>query len=234
MSNSLMLLLLSRFRLCTTPQTAAHQTPPSLGFPRQEHWSGLPPPSPMQEREKWKWSHSVVSDSLWSHGLQPTRLLRLWDFSGKSTGVRCHCLLQQLTNTLRQITQITQSCEFQWNIIKNNKDQELTPSCLNDPGNQDGMVTQPEPDILECEVKWALWSITTNKASGGDRIPAEYFKSSKMMLWKCCTQYANKFGKLSSGHRPGKGQFSFQSQRKAIPKNAQITARLHSSPMLVK
>ena len=48
------------------------------------------------------------------------------------------------------------------------------------------------------------------------------------------TQYASKFGKLSSGHRTGKGQFSFQSQRKAMPKNAQTTAQLHSSHMLVK
>ena len=48
------------------------------------------------------------------------------------------------------------------------------------------------------------------------------------MLWKCCTQYASKFGKLSSGHRTGKGQFSFQSQRKAMPKNAQTTTQLHS------
>ena len=55
------------------------------------------------------------------------------------------------------------------------------------------------------------------------------FKSWKMMLWKCCTQYASKVGKLSSSHRTGKGQFSFQSQRKAMPKNAQTTAQLHSS-----
>ena len=55
-----------------------------------------------------------------------------------------------------------------------------------------------------------------------------------MMLWKCCTQYASKFGKLSSGHRTGKYQFLFQSQRKAMPKNAQTTAQLHSSHMLVK
>ena len=55
-----------------------------------------------------------------------------------------------------------------------------------------------------------------------------------MMLWQCCTQYANKFGKLSSGHRTGKDQFSFQSQRKAMPKNAQTTKQLHSSHMLVK
>ena len=54
------------------------------------------------------------------------------------------------------------------------------------------------------------------------------------MLWKCCTQYASKFGKLSSGHRTGKGQFSFQSQRKAMPKNAQTTAQWHSSHTLVK
>ena len=53
---------------------AAHQAPQSLGFSRQEHWSGLPFPSPMHESEKWRWSCSVVSDSLRPHGLQPTRL----------------------------------------------------------------------------------------------------------------------------------------------------------------
>ena len=75
------------------PMTAAHQAPPSLGFSRQEHWSGLPFPSPMHESEKWKWSRSVVSDSSRPHGLQPTRLLCPWDFPGKSSGVGCHCLL---------------------------------------------------------------------------------------------------------------------------------------------
>ena len=92
----LLLLLLSHFscvRLCATPETAAHQALPSLGFFRQEHWSGLPFPSPMCENEKWKWSRSVVSDSSRPHGLQPTRLLCPWDFPGKSTGVGCHCLL---------------------------------------------------------------------------------------------------------------------------------------------
>ena len=61
-----LLLLLSRFscvRLCVTPEMAAHKAPPPLGFSRQEHWSGLPFPSPMHESEKWKWSRSVVSDS---------------------------------------------------------------------------------------------------------------------------------------------------------------------------
>ena len=59
----------------------------SLGFSRQEHWSGLPFPSPVHESEKWKWSRSVVSDCSRPHGLQPTRLLCPWDFPGKSTGV---------------------------------------------------------------------------------------------------------------------------------------------------
>ena len=92
----LLLLLLSRFsrvRLCATPETAAHQSPRSLGFSRQEYWSGLPFPSPRHESEKWKGSRSVVSNSSWPHGLQPTRLLRPWDFPGKGTGVGCHCLL---------------------------------------------------------------------------------------------------------------------------------------------
>ena len=90
-----MLLLLlncfSRVWLCVW--TAAHQAPPSLGFSRQEHWSGLPFPSPMHESGKWKGSRSVMSDSQWPHGLQPTRLLHPWDFPGNSTGVGCHCLL---------------------------------------------------------------------------------------------------------------------------------------------
>ena len=59
---------------------------------------------------------------------------------------------------------------------------ELYKKYLNDPDNHDGVITHLEPDILECEVKWALGSITTNKASGGDRIQLSYFKSLKMML----------------------------------------------------
>ena len=78
--NMLLLLLLpSRFscvRLCATSETAANQALPSLGFSRQEQWSGLPFFSPMHESEKWKWRRSVMSDSSRPHGLQPTRLLR--------------------------------------------------------------------------------------------------------------------------------------------------------------
>ena len=73
-----------------------------------------------------------------------------------------------------------------------------------------------------------------NKASGGDGISVELFQILKDEAVKVQHSYANKFGKLSSGHRTGKGQFSFQSQRKAMPKNAQTTAQLHSSHMLVK
>ena len=63
-----------------------------------------------------------------------------------------------------------------------------------------------------------------NKASGGDGIPVELFQILKDDGVKCCAQYASKFGKLTSGHRTGKGQFSFQSQRKAMPKNAPTIA----------
>ena len=90
--------------------------------------------------------------------------------------------------------------------------------------NHDGVITHLEPDILECEVKWALESITMNKASGGDGIPVELFQILKddavKMLHSICQQIwkIQQFGKLSSGRRTGKGQFSFQSQRKAVPK----------------
>ena len=88
-------------------------------------------------------------------------------------------------------------------------------------------------DILECEVKWALGIITMNKASGGDGIPVELFQILKDDVVKLLHSYASKFGKHNSGHRTGKGQFSFQSQRKAMPKNAQTTTQLQSFHMLV-
>ena len=73
-----------------------------------------------------------------------------------------------------------------------------------------------------------------NKASGGDGIPVELFQILKDDDVKVCPRYASKFGKLNSGHRTGKGQFSFQSQRKTMLKIAQTTSRLHSSHMLAK
>ena len=86
--------------------------------------------------------------------------------------------------------------------------EQLFKKGVNDPDNHDGVVTHLEPDILQCEFKWAFGSITMNKASRGDGIPAELSQILKMMLLKCCTQYVSKFGKLCSGHRTGKGQFS--------------------------
>ena len=80
------------------------------------------------------------------------------------------------------------------------------------------MVTHLELDILECKVKWPLGNITTNKFSGGDEITAELFQILKYDVLMCYTQYVSNIGKLSSGHRSGKGKFSFQSKRKAMPK----------------
>ena len=111
---------------------------------------------------------------------------------------------------------------------------ELYKKDLRDLDNHDGMITHPEPDNLEGEVKWALEALLWTKLVEVMEFQLSYFKSGKMMMWKCCTQYASKFGKLSSGHRAGKGQFSLKFQRKAMPKNAQNTAQLHSSHMLVK
>ena len=111
---------------------------------------------------------------------------------------------------------------------------ELYNKDLHNPDNYDGMITHLGPDILQCKVRWTLGSITTNKAGGVMEFQLSYFKSWKTMLWKCCTQYVSKFGKLSSGPRTGKDRFSFQSQRKAMPKNAQTTTQLHSSHTLVK
>ena len=95
------------------------------------------------------------------------------------------------------------------------------------------MITHLEPDILECEVKWSLGSITMNKASGSDGIPSELFQILKDDAIKVMHSICQ-FGTLSSGRRTGKGQFSFQSQRKAMPKNVQTTTPLHSSHTLAK
>ena len=97
---------------------------------------------------------------------------------------------------------------------------ELYKKDLHDPDNHDGVITHLEPDILECEVKWALESITTNKASGGGGFPVELLKILKDDAVKVLHSIYQQIGKPSSGHRTGKGQFSFQSQRKAMPKNA--------------
>ena len=105
---------------------------------------------------------------------------------------------------------------------------------LHDPVNHDGVIIHLEPNILECEVKWALGSITMNKASEGDGIAVELFQILKDDAVKVLHSIWQQIWKLSSGHRTRKGQFSFQPQRNAMPKNVQTTAQLHSSHMLAK
>ena len=104
---------------------------------------------------------------------------------------------------------------------------ELYKKDLHDPDNHDGVITHLEPDILKCEVKWALGSITMNKAIGGDGIPVELFQILKDDAVKVLHSICHKFGKVSSGHRTGKSQFSYQSQRRAMPKNVQTTTQLN-------
>ena len=91
------------------------------------------------------------------------------------------------------------------------------------------MITHLEPDILDCQVKWALENITTKKASGTDGILVELFQILKDDAVKVLHSIGQHIEKLSSGHRTGKGQFSFQFQIKAMLKNAQTTTQLHSS-----
>ena len=105
---------------------------------------------------------------------------------------------------------------------------------LNDQDNYYGVITHLEPDILECEVKWALGSISTNKASGGDRIPVELFQILKDDAVKVLHSICQQIWKTQQWPQDGKRSVSFQSQRKAMPKNAQTTAQLHSSHTLVK
>ena len=105
---------------------------------------------------------------------------------------------------------------------------------LNDPDNHNGVITHEEPDNVECEVKWALGSITMNKASGGDGIPAELFQILKDDGAKVLHSICQHIWKTQQWYRTGKGPFSLQSQRKAMPKNVQTTAQLHSFHMLAE
>ena len=112
--------------------------------------------------------------------------------------------------------------------------EELYKKDLHNPDNHDGVITHLEPDILKCEVKWALESITTNKAGGCDGIPVELFQILKEDAVKMLHSVCQQIRKTQQWPQDWKGQFSFQSQRKAMPKNAQTTTQLHSSHMLVK
>ena len=105
---------------------------------------------------------------------------------------------------------------------------------LHDPDNHDGVITKLEPDILECEVKWASGSIIMNKASGGDGIIVELFQILKNDAVKVLHSICQQIWKTQQWPQDWKRSVSFQSQRKAMPKNAQTTAQLHSSHMLAK
>ena len=112
--------------------------------------------------------------------------------------------------------------------------EELYNKDLHDPANHDSVITDLEPDVLECEVKWALESITTNKASGGDGIPVELFQILKDDAVKVLHSICQQIWKTQQWPQDWKRSVLFQSQRKAMPKNAQTTAQLHSSHTLVK
>ena len=102
---------------------------------------------------------------------------------------------------------------------------------LHDQDDHNGMITHLEPDILECEVKWALESITMKKASRGDGIPVELFQILKDDAVKGLHSICQQIWKTQQRPQDWKSQFSFQAQRKAMPKNSQTTAQLHSSHM---
>ena len=112
--------------------------------------------------------------------------------------------------------------------------EELYKKDLDELDYYDGVVSHPEPDILECKVKWALRSMAVNKASGSDEIPAELFKSLKDDAIKVLHSLCQQIWKTQQCHRTGKGQSSSQLPRRAIPKNVLTIRQSHSSPMLVR
>ena len=107
--------------------------------------------------------------------------------------------------------------------------EELYKKDLHDPDNHNGVITHLEPDILECEVKWALGSIITNKASGDDGIPVELFQLLKDDAVKVLHSIYQQIWKTQQWP-----EFSFQSQGRAMPKNVQTTTQLHAFNRLAK
>ena len=112
--------------------------------------------------------------------------------------------------------------------------EELYIKDLHDPDNHDGVITHLEPDILECEVKWTLESITTNKASGGDGILVELFQILKDDAVKLLYSICQQIWKTQQWPQAWKRSVSVQSLRKTMPKNAQTITQLHSSHTLAK
>ena len=111
---------------------------------------------------------------------------------------------------------------------------ELYKKDLHDPDNHNGVITHLEPDIVECEVKWALRSITMNKASGGDGVPVELFQILKDDVVKVLYSICQQIWKTQQWPQAWKRSIFIQPQKKAMPKNAQTTTELHSSHTLVE
>ena len=156
--------LLSRVRLFATPWTSTYQAPPSMGFSRQEYWSGLPFPSP---------------GDLPDPGIKP-----------RSPTLEADALTSEPPA------------------------EELYKKDHHDPDNHNGVIIHLEPDILKCDVKWALESITMNKASGGDGIQLKLFQILKdnavKVLHSICQQILKEINvKLPSLAPPACGQRSF-------------------------
>ena len=140
---------------------------------------------------------SVMSDSVRPHRRQPTRLPRPWDSPGKNTGVGCHFLLQCIKVKVKSLSRV-QLLATPWTAAHQDppsmgfcrpeywggvplpsllKNTELYTQDLHDQDNHDGVITHLEPDILECEVTWALESITTNKVGEVMESQLSYFNS---------------------------------------------------------
>ena len=141
---------------------AAHQAPPSLGFSRQEYWSGLPLPSPMHESEKWKWSRSVVSNSSWPHGLQPTRLLHPWDFLRDITLLTKICLLKASSHVWiweldYKESWVLKNCCFWTVLLKKTLESPLDYKVINPVhpiGNQSWIITGRTDAEAETLILW--------------------------------------------------------------------------------
>ena len=112
--------------------------------------------------------------------------------------------------------------------------EELYKKDLHDPDNHDGVITNIEPDILECEVKWALGSITTSKASGGHGIPVELFQILKDDAVNVLHSVCQQTGKTQQWPQDWKRSVFIPIPKKAMPKTIQTTTQLHSSHMLAK
>ena len=161
-----------------------------------------------------------MSDSGRPHRRQPTRLPRPWDSPGTNTGVSCHVFLQCM--------KVKSESEVTWLCLTLSDLMGCSPSGSSVHGIFQARVLEWGATAFSIY----LCAPISNKASRSDGIPGELFNIQKIMLLNSCTQYVSKFGKLTSGHRTEKGRFSFQSQRRSMPKNVQTTTQLYSFHML--